>query len=724
MNKAVSIILMAMLVVALAMPVLAEPFSDVPQGHWAYDSVQLLQEKGLVEGYPDGLFKGDRAMTRYEMAMVVARVIAKLQEVEAKIPPPVDLSPYATKQDLEAINKLIKEFKGELDALGVRVNNIEDSLGKLTARVEELERVKVSGNFETIATAMGIWVPDANRFGTVTQSNLFVGGTDVVAAQLDPFLADGRTILQGFALSSRIDLCVSAKISDNFKAGGDFVGISDFGDAAVYNQYGVIPTYNTLGVRNNTVNSGNFQANLSTVWFQSNTADWKITGKYGNYNLNNVSNNMFYGVANPYYNFWKADVLPLNGFNFAGRLYDTVDVEVFMAHDINWATNGQTFLNPEIDQIPASGARNYLLGGWVGYDTMENRLHVEGGVMRYWEDRASNLNVGGVMSIGTLTALPLTVRAQEQIMYGFKGHYDWPGDFLTIYGEFAATRFNPDMFTGTYALQKTFSGYLGQIGAKGTLLDKKLGVFGEYVRTSVNYDPINVHKTWTPLYGDSFHEGWDDMTGFWNASRPGKFRPNRHGVDLGVTYKLAAGEIFGGFTYLTQIKGYYDVTDESYFYDRAETINTQWLNMSFAPSADGTTGKEYHVKVGGRYDFGGNLHVFGDYNYYKAKRDYTLAAYDNQYHFIHLGVTYDITDKFSAQGNFAYVKQKTNLAGVTGVDNSTVIPGLGLKYEFNENTTLALDYKFFKFSDNTTLGASGQNDWKANRIMTRLNVKF
>ncbi|MEQ8171913.1 MAG: S-layer homology domain-containing protein [Candidatus Eremiobacterota bacterium] len=39
------------------LPVLADPFSDVPQGHWAYDAVQMLEEKGLVEGYPDGLFK-------------------------------------------------------------------------------------------------------------------------------------------------------------------------------------------------------------------------------------------------------------------------------------------------------------------------------------------------------------------------------------------------------------------------------------------------------------------------------------------------------------------------------------------------------------------------------------------------------------------------------------------------------------------------------------------
>lgn len=65
--------------------VLADPFSDVPSGHWSYDAVQMLEEKGLVEGYPDGLFKGDRPMTRYEMAMVVARVIAKLEELSSRV---------------------------------------------------------------------------------------------------------------------------------------------------------------------------------------------------------------------------------------------------------------------------------------------------------------------------------------------------------------------------------------------------------------------------------------------------------------------------------------------------------------------------------------------------------------------------------------------------------------------------------------------------------------
>jgi hypothetical protein len=60
----------------MTLPVLADPFSDVPQDSLGIRCSSELEEKGLVEGYPDGLFKGDRAMTRYEMAMVVARVIA------------------------------------------------------------------------------------------------------------------------------------------------------------------------------------------------------------------------------------------------------------------------------------------------------------------------------------------------------------------------------------------------------------------------------------------------------------------------------------------------------------------------------------------------------------------------------------------------------------------------------------------------------------------------
>lgn len=81
----------------------ANPFSDVPAGHWAYDAVNKLAAEGVVEGYPDGTYGGDRLMTRYEMAQIVAKAMAKGANVD----------------------RLAAEFAGELDSLGVRVANLE-----------------------------------------------------------------------------------------------------------------------------------------------------------------------------------------------------------------------------------------------------------------------------------------------------------------------------------------------------------------------------------------------------------------------------------------------------------------------------------------------------------------------------------------------------------------------------------------------------------------------
>ena len=81
----------------------ANPFSDVPAGHWAYDSVNKLASAGIVDGYGNGTFGGDRLMTRYEMAQIVAKAMAKGANVD----------------------RLAAEFADELDSLGVRVAALE-----------------------------------------------------------------------------------------------------------------------------------------------------------------------------------------------------------------------------------------------------------------------------------------------------------------------------------------------------------------------------------------------------------------------------------------------------------------------------------------------------------------------------------------------------------------------------------------------------------------------
>lgn len=87
----------------------ANPFSDVPAGHWAYNSVTKLAQEGVIEGYGDGTFLGNRNITRYEMAQMIAKAMAKNPS-------------GASKAELD---RLAAEFREELDNLGVRVAELE-----------------------------------------------------------------------------------------------------------------------------------------------------------------------------------------------------------------------------------------------------------------------------------------------------------------------------------------------------------------------------------------------------------------------------------------------------------------------------------------------------------------------------------------------------------------------------------------------------------------------
>lgn len=90
----------------------ANPFSDVPAGHWAYGAIAKLSAIGAIDGYPDGSFKGSEHMTRYEMAQIVARALAK--------------------GAITSNDKLVAEFADELDQLGVRVAKLEKNSDNVT----------------------------------------------------------------------------------------------------------------------------------------------------------------------------------------------------------------------------------------------------------------------------------------------------------------------------------------------------------------------------------------------------------------------------------------------------------------------------------------------------------------------------------------------------------------------------------------------------------------
>ena len=95
----------------------ANPFSDVSTDDWAYQAVADLSQQGVVEGYPDGTFKGERNMTRYELAQIVARLMAKEDQLNA--------------EQQATLDKLAGEYADELANLGVRVSNLEKKVGNI-----------------------------------------------------------------------------------------------------------------------------------------------------------------------------------------------------------------------------------------------------------------------------------------------------------------------------------------------------------------------------------------------------------------------------------------------------------------------------------------------------------------------------------------------------------------------------------------------------------------
>ena len=93
----------------------ANPFSDVTPDSWAYQAVSQLAQAGIVNGYPDGTFKGQNNITRYEMAQMVAKALVRQDRVDA--------------EQNAIINRLANEFSAELNNLGVRVSTLENKVG-------------------------------------------------------------------------------------------------------------------------------------------------------------------------------------------------------------------------------------------------------------------------------------------------------------------------------------------------------------------------------------------------------------------------------------------------------------------------------------------------------------------------------------------------------------------------------------------------------------------
>lgn len=127
---------MAVIILVTA-PVVAGAVTELPQDHWTYRAVKHLSAKGVLTGVPVGVFKGERLLTRYEVAVLLARAMDRLG----------DRSAYVDDADMQIFEKLLMEFSADMQDVDVKVVTVSRylELDELKARVAVLEEQQTVG---------------------------------------------------------------------------------------------------------------------------------------------------------------------------------------------------------------------------------------------------------------------------------------------------------------------------------------------------------------------------------------------------------------------------------------------------------------------------------------------------------------------------------------------------------------------------------------------------
>jgi hypothetical protein len=152
-----------------------DALKDLPPNSWAYQSIIDLVNDGIIIGYPDGTFKGSRPLTRYEAAVVVERAV---QYLTKKLANP-QTAPEVSSKDIDTLRALLDEFRGDIDALKLRVSDIDTRL----KTVESAQK-----RDETTAARAKLGLVEQIRAGNFN---------DAVAA----FNGDGRALLPNVPLT-------------------------------------------------------------------------------------------------------------------------------------------------------------------------------------------------------------------------------------------------------------------------------------------------------------------------------------------------------------------------------------------------------------------------------------------------------------------------------------------------------------------------------------------
>jgi len=226
MKRTLKYALSAVLTAAIVLPaVAADNFPDVPDNHWAFEALARMKKDGLLVGYPDGLFRGGRPASRYELAVAMHAVYTNLKSVTDGLDSQIKalgdkLNGVATTADLQNLRdaltalqndvagmksygedianlkKMSDTFQKELQSLGVDVEAMKKDLGDISDRLKKVEHQKpainIGGDVNLLLLAGN---SSSNRFGLSTDG--YLEGVNPVTGKISGLTKDAAMLEEG-----------------------------------------------------------------------------------------------------------------------------------------------------------------------------------------------------------------------------------------------------------------------------------------------------------------------------------------------------------------------------------------------------------------------------------------------------------------------------------------------------------------------------------------------
>ncbi|WP_102128505.1 S-layer homology domain-containing protein [Deinococcus planocerae] len=193
--------------------------TDVPAGHWAKDAIDRLVSQGIILGYPDGTYRGTQNLTRYEAAVILARLLDQVRQGQVN---PGNLSP----ETLTSLQNAIQELAADLTALGVRVSDLEENA------VNREDFTRLEARVEQLATASGDANAIAQLQSQIADLTARADDYDALRADIDDNASSIAALNDLTVLLNQDILNLQDRVSAVESAQADFVQRADFDNLA------------------------------------------------------------------------------------------------------------------------------------------------------------------------------------------------------------------------------------------------------------------------------------------------------------------------------------------------------------------------------------------------------------------------------------------------------------------------------------------------------------